>query len=139
MSNPFRSLKYLPWRILLQSAAVTIAIATILDYLILQSVILIAANSTISFPRSLLVYLQFLAPFAASYGIGALGLFITARFFREVLLSANTIWALIGCLILMYWISTLLPVPHLLMFAETFNIVMIALGAFFSGKRYWRY
>ena len=138
MTNPFRPMKYLPWRELLQSAAVTIAIATVIDYLLLQGLILIVQNSTIAWPRVLLTYLIFLAPLAAAYGIGALSIVITSRFFREIFLRANTIWALVGCLILFYWIRTLLPVPGYFMRADTFSIVAIALGAFFSSKRYWR-
>lgn len=143
MADPFRSLKFLPWQMLLQSAAVTIAIATVLDYLLLQGLILVvrslAQNATISFPLAILSFLNFLAPLAAAYGIGALAIFITARFFREIFLRANTIWALVGCVILFYWIRTLLPVPGYFMQTDTFSIVAIALGAFFSSKRYWRY
>ncbi len=138
MPNPFRSLKYLPWGVLFQSAAVTIAIAAVLDYLLLQAVIAIAQNAPFSIPQTLLLYLQLLAPLAAAYGVGALSIFITARFFREVLLTAETIWALIGCVILLFWLKTLLPLPDLLLYLNTFNIMLVVLGAFFSGKRYWR-
>ncbi len=137
MSNPFRSLKYLPWSVLFQSAAVTVAIAAVLDFLLLQGVIAIAPNAPF-IPRPVLFYLQILAPLAAAYGAGALSIFVTARFFREILLTAETIWALIGCVILLCWIKTLLPVPGLLLYLDTFNIVLIVLGAFFSSKRYWR-
>jgi len=137
MSNPFRSLKYLPWSVLLQSAAVTVAIAAVLDFLLLQVGIAIAPNAAF-IPQPVLFYLQIFAPLAAAYGVGALSIFITARFFREILLTAETIWALIGCVVLLCWIKTLLPVPGLLLYLNTFNIMLIVLGAFFSGKRYWR-
>ena len=132
-------MKYLPWRSLLQSAAVTVAIATVIDYLLLQGLILIAQNATIAWPRTVLGYLNFLVPLAVAYGIGALSIVITERFFREILLRSNTIWALVGCVILFYWVRTLLPVPGFFMRTDTFSIVAIALGAFFSSKRYWRY
>lgn len=137
MSNPFRSLKYLPWSILFQSAAVTIAIATVLDYGLSWGVTQWAETQPESALPAILSGL-FVVTLLASYGIGALVLLITERFFREVVLSAETLWALIGCVIALYWLRTLIPVPGLLMQMDLYNITLISLGCFFTGKRYWR-
>ncbi|MEM9149787.1 MAG: hypothetical protein AAFU53_17005 [Cyanobacteria bacterium J06632_3] len=137
MANPFRSLKYLPWSILFQSAAVTIAIATVLDYGLSWGVTQWAETQPESALPAILSGL-FVVTLLASYGIGALALLITERFFREVVLSAETLWALIGCVIALYWLRTLIPVPGLLMQMDLYNITLISLGCFFTGKRYWR-
>lgn len=139
MSNPLSSLKYLPWSSLFQSAAVTIAIATLLDYGLywgLDQWLQTQPGTTVQTVLSVL----FFATLAAAYGIGALSLLITERFFREVVLTAKTIWALIGCVILFYWIRTLLSgtVPGRLMYLDLYSMTLIALGAFFTGKRHWR-
>ncbi|MEL7331405.1 MAG: hypothetical protein AAFN12_04115 [Cyanobacteria bacterium J06560_2] len=141
MTNRFGSLKYLPWALLFQSAAVTIAIAVVLDFLLLQGLTLIiqqAPQLVTKLPRLMLRYTGLLAPLAAAYGIGALAILITTRFFREIRLAANIIWALVGALALLLWASTFLPVPGLLRMANTATVVSMALGAFFSSKRYWR-
>ncbi|MEL7223660.1 MAG: hypothetical protein AAF810_19005 [Cyanobacteria bacterium P01_D01_bin.36] len=136
MANP---LKYLPWSVLLQSAAVTIAIATIADYGLLWVVSKWAESQPV-LARQVVSSTIFFALLAAAYGIGALALLITERFFREIVLTAETLWALIGCVVLIYWVRTLLisQVPGLLMQVDIYNIVLITLGVFFTGKRYWR-
>lgn len=137
MTNPFGSLKYLPWRILFQSAAVSVAIATVLDYGLSWGLVTWVQTQ----PGSVVQLVQgslFFVTLAAAYGIGALALLITERFFREVVLTAETLWTLIGCVVLLYGLRTWLPVPGLLMQLDLYNMVLIALGAFFTGKRYWR-
>lgn len=139
MSNPLRPLKYLPWSILCQSAAVTIAIATILDYGIYWGLYKWSQTQPDATVLTVLNALFFVT-LAAAYGIGALSLLITERFFREVVLTAKTMWALIGCVILFYWLRTWLsgPVPGLLMTLDLYSMTLIALGVFFTGKRHWR-
>ena len=61
MSNPFRSLKYLPWSELVLSAGVTVAIATVLDYLFF--LLLVASTTTgedinIALPALLIVLIS---------------------------------------------------------------------------------
>ena len=137
MSNPFRSLQYLPWSVLAQSAAVTIAIATVLDYGAYWGITRWMHTQPES-ALQIVISTLFFATLAAAYGIGALALILTERFFREVVLTAETIWALIGCVILFYLLRTWLPVPGVLMLVNLYNVVLISLGAFFTGKRYWR-
>jgi len=137
MSNPLRPLKYLPWSLLFQSAAVTVAIATLLDYGLSWGIDQWAQTQPDAVLRGLIAALFFMT-LAAAYGTGALALVITERLFREVRLTAETIWALIGCVVLLYWLRTLLQVPGLFMSVSLYTIVLIALGAFFTGKRHWR-
>lgn len=134
-------MKYLPWAELFQSAFVTVAIATVLDYFLLLGLVAIAnTGMNIAPPQFLLPLIALLIPAAVSLGIGALAIFITARFFRQVLLRAGTMWGLIGCVLIFLFLRSLLPVPGLLVGGiDYFSIVGIVVGAFTYGRRYWRY
>lgn len=76
---------------------------------------------------------------AVPFGIGALGIFFTQQFFQQVLLRANTIWALIACLLIALLIKDFVPyIPSF--FVSDFSVeimMMVAVGAFTAGKRYW--
>ncbi len=137
MSNPLRPLQYLPWSVLFQSAAVVVAIATVADFGISFAIVKWVQTQSSSVVQAISTLL-FFATLAAAYGIGVLSLLVTERFFREIVLTAQTLWALIGCVVLLYWLRTLLPVPGLFMQVDIYSIVLIALGVFFTGKRYWR-
>jgi len=141
MTNPFRPMKYLPWSELFLSAAVTVAIATILDYLLILAILAIpdAASNSLSVPPALGLLLAFLLPFAVSLGIGVLSIFITERFFRQILLTAGTMWALIGCVFIFLFVRSFLPVPGLFVGGVNyFSMMGVVLGAFTYGRRYWR-
>ncbi|CAN5832429.1 hypothetical protein BH23CYA1_BH23CYA1_01120 [soil metagenome] len=136
MRNPFRSFKYLPWFGLLQSAALTVLVATAIDILLLLAIVEVpAVASVLSAARILLVIL----PFAAAFGIGALSIFLTANFFRQVLLGSDTIWALVACVLLLLLLKSWLPIPALFVSGFSyFNLIGVVVGAFTQGRRYWR-
>ncbi|NJM98171.1 MAG: hypothetical protein HC800_14340 [Phormidesmis sp. RL_2_1] len=77
MSNPFRSLKYLPWSALLLSAGLTVLFATAIDI----TLIYILASSPTIFNilnrSAVLVPVLFMA---AAFGVGALSIVVTANF-----------------------------------------------------------
>ncbi|MEO0769814.1 MAG: hypothetical protein AAFY72_10330 [Cyanobacteria bacterium J06649_4] len=142
MSNPFRSLKYFPWPDLFLSAGVTVAIATVLDFLFYQALLYSMTTGddiNISLPGFLIVIISILLPAAVAIGIGVLSIFITARFFRQILLTAGTMWALIGCVLVLLFVRQFLPVPGVFVGGvDYFSIMGIAIGAFTYGRRYWR-
>ncbi|MEL6605554.1 MAG: peptide chain release factor 1 [Cyanobacteria bacterium J06614_10] len=142
MSNPFRPMKYLPWAELFQSAFVTIVITVVLDFLLWLALFEIATNTEfeIPLPQVLLPLIALLVPAAVSLGIGALAVVITERFFRQVMLRAGTLWALVGCVLVVLFLRGFLPVRSLLVGGiDYFSIVGITVGAFTYGRRYWRY
>lgn len=121
------------------SASVTMAMVTVADYLLFQGILAlsqsdVAAGSPLALTG---LVLQFV-PLAAGFGLGALALYITARFFGEVPLRADTMWALNGCLIPLLYVKRFLPVPGVLIYPGFATIMMMVLGVFFTGKRFWR-
>lgn len=135
-------MKYLPWAELFQSAFVTIVITVVLDFLLWLALFEIATNTEfeIPLPQVLLPLIALLVPAAVSLGIGALAVVITERFFRQVMLRAGTLWALVGCVLVVLFLRGFLPVRSLLVGGiDYFSIVGIAVGAFTYGRRYWRY
>ena len=138
MANPFRSFQYLPWRSLLLSAGLTILIATALD------VVLIFALQASPTAGNILLgtpLLSLLASLAAAFGIGALAIVVSLNFFRQIPLRADTMWALVACVLLILLMkSQLRAIPTLFVKGpDYFSLVTIAVGAFTQGRRYWRY
>jgi len=141
MANPFRSLQYLPWSDLLKSAVVTITIAAGIDYLLIIGLSTLARSSAAAaIPNGALFLVAAILPLAAYFALGALAVVVTSSLFRQVILTANTMWALVGCLILVLFVRSLLPIPGLLFGGVSYLAIMgIAIGTFVYGRRYWRY
>lgn len=141
MANPFRSLQYLPWADLLKSAAVTVAIATAIDYLFITGLAALSRSGVgIGIPNGIVFLIAAILPLAVYFAIGALSIFVTSRLFRQVILTANTMWALVACMLLALFVRSLLPIPGLFVVGISYLAIMgIAIGTFVYGRRYWRY
>ncbi|MGB3790295.1 MAG: hypothetical protein WA949_19960 [Phormidesmis sp.] len=140
MANPFRSLKYLPWTDLLKSAVVTIAIATAIDYLLATGLVTLARSGAAArVPNGVLFLIANVLPLAAYFAVGALAVLVTSRLFHQVILTANTMWALVGCTLVMLFVRSFLPIPGLFIGGINYLSMMgIAIGTFVYGRRYWR-
>ena len=115
------------------------AMATVADYLLFQGVLALSQSDALAdTPLPFLGVLLQLVPMMAGFGLGALALYITARFFGEIPLRADTLWALNGCLIPLLYVKRFLPIQGLLIYPRFVTIVLMVLGVFFMGKRFWR-
>jgi hypothetical protein len=138
MFNPLRRLRFLPWVELLQVALVTVTIASLLDFLlarifVLLPVALSVVMKLLDSPIGLLIY------FAATIGIGALGVAILERWFRFVSITNSTLWALVPCLALWILLRLFLPIPSMFLASlSIFQIMGLVLGVFWKGGSYWR-
>lgn len=110
--------------------------ATAIDILLLLVIVEVPA---IARSLSAVSILLFILPLVAAFGVGALSIFLTAGFFHQVLLRADTIWALTGCLLLLLLIKSWLPIPALFISGFSYpNLMGVVVGAFTQGRRYWR-
>ena len=137
MRNPFWRLKTLPWGILLLAAGLIVAIATVLDILFALGFSWLVGNVG----RQLMPFFEllFLAlPLAAGFGLGALAIVVMERSFRQVYLYTGVLWALVGCIALVLWVKSWLPIPALLITIGYPQLVGTLLGIFVTGKRHWR-
>ncbi len=137
MRNPFWRLKSLPWASLLQVAALVVLLATAADLLLAQAFGILTrglAGPLLPFLRLLLLIL----PLAAGFGMGALGLVILERLFRQIYLDTAVLWALVPCILLLLFLKSFLPIPTLLVSAGYPQLVGSILGIFVIGKRHWR-
>lgn len=136
MNDPLRSLKLLPWRSLLKYAAITIAIATAFDFLLLLALTYLVALRKMFF-IILAPPLGIVIAIAIALGIGALAVYLTERQ-REFMLNASTLWALVACLILCLWIKSLLPIPSFILNISELSLLGIILGVFWKSRPYWK-
>lgn len=138
MFDPLRRLKYLPWIELLQVSLFTIGIAIALDWLFFQIAIVPAIRPTIA--QLLNSPFAFVIVLGAAVGVGALGVAVMERWFRRIVISNASLWALVPCLALWLWLRSFLVVfPQLLLPPLTFeSFICVVLGVFWKGKPYWR-
>jgi hypothetical protein len=140
MRNPLWRLKSLPWIPLLQNAGLTVLLATVLDvalWFILGALFRVWPEGTSLVLQGGIV--QLLLVFAAAGGVGALAVILMERVFRQVILDAAVLWALVGCLVLVLFIKGLLPIPSLLVGLSHVQFVGMLLGLFSQGRRHWRW
>lgn len=138
MRDPLRRLKTLPWLVLLQIAALTVLIATGLDILLLQLLLLLPRNGwgpLMPFLSLLLIVL----PFVVGLGLGALAFLLMQRFFRQIYPDTATLWALVPCIALLVFLKGLLPIPTFLVSLSYPQVIGIIVGVFLTGKRYSRF
>ncbi len=136
MPNPFRSFQYLPWVALMQSAGLTVLVATALD--MLTGTVLVSLP-TVGRPLLGIPLFSMVLPIAAAFGVGALAFFLTRQFFNQIPLRTDTLWSLIACVLLVLFVKSWLPVPSLFLRGfDVITMVMVTTGCFTAGRRYWR-
>lgn len=131
MRDPLWRLKTLPWLELLQTAALAVALATVLEWGLIQLII----QSNLAVPPLALLAL----PFAAMVGTGALGLKLLERCFPRLLLDTATLWGLVPCVALLVWLKTLVLPANVFLTLTYPQLVGIALGVFLTGRRHCGY
>lgn len=140
MRNPFWRLKSLPWIPLLQNALLTVLLATVLDI----ALVFLLNGLLEMWPAGMNIILQggivaLLLQFAAAGGLGALAVILMDRVFRQVRLDAGVLWALVGCLALVLYLKTLLPIPAFLVGISYVQFVGLLLGLFSQSRTHWRW
>ena len=138
MNDPLRRLKFLPWIPLLQISLITVLIAIAFDVLLNRTaiavpVILNLLSKLLSSPIGVLIGL------AVPVGIGALAVAILERWFRQVMITNATLWALVPCVALWLFLKSLVPIPTALVpDISIVSLVGVVLGVFWKGRPYWR-
>jgi hypothetical protein len=140
MRGPLQRLATLPWLTLWQNALLTVVIAIALDILLL----LASYNLWLAIPGSGRFLssgglFRLLLSLLAAAGIGALAVMLMERFFSHTRLDSGTLWALVGCLALLLYGYSLLPLPRLLVGFSYPQFVGLLLGLFSKGRRHWRW
>jgi len=131
-------LKRLPWRSLLQVAALTTVIIAV------GEAILFWAFSESFISRNLLKLLLYgpfgiLMPVAAAIGLGALAVYLLERQCTQVSINSSNLWALVPCLLLTLWLKSLLPLDSFGLLSLSQPVLIgIIVGVFWKGRPYWR-
>lgn len=134
MRDPLWRLKTLPWLVLLQAAALTVVVASLLDLLLAIALLNLPQPPTFlnGISGLLLVLL-------AAGGIGVLAVTVMETIFARVLLNQGVLWALLVCVALFLWLRQWVPVPAVLVGLSYYQFVGMMVGLFSKGRRYWRY
>lgn len=80
-----------------------------------------------------------LLPIAATVGIGALSVYLLELWNQEYLLNRGSLWALVGCLLIILLFKSILPLPNFLTNLSRGGLISLLIGVFWKGRPYWRY
>ncbi|MEG4962942.1 MULTISPECIES: peptide chain release factor 1 [unclassified Microcoleus] len=137
MSNFLRRLKLLPWREMLQIAAlvnsIVIGLELFLAWGFTQSRA-IRNGVTLLYGSSLGI----LIPFAAAVGMGALAVYFLEYWQQQFLLNRINLWVLVLCVLLGLVLKSFLPIPASLASLSETALIGISVGVFWKGRPYWR-
>lgn len=137
MANPLRRLKFLPWLLLFQVAALTTVTVVVLEFLMR-----LGYTKSLAINRAL--YLLFTPPLgilvnvAIAVGVGVLAVTLLENLYKQVVINAAVLWALVFCLALGLVLKALLPIPDILLNLNEIQLVSMAVGVFWKGRPYWR-
>lgn len=141
MRNPIQRLRDLPWRSLLQVAGLILLMSLILDGGLAG--LLQADWAKILLLRLLMPPLDLVIwSIALPLGWGVLAAWLYEWIDRSTM-TTSSLWGLVLCLFLASLVRLVLPVfssplPPLLGFEGLTQVVLIAVGIFWKGRRYWQ-
>jgi len=137
VSKFLQRLKLLPWREMLQIAALVNSIVIGLE-------LFLAWGFTQSRPIGNAVTLLYesslgiLIPFAAAVGMGALAVYFLEYWQQQFLLNRTTLWVLILCVFFGLVLKSFLPIPPVLASLSQDALIGVTVGVFWKGRPYWR-
>jgi hypothetical protein len=140
MNNLIRRLKQLPWRWLLQNAAIATLLVIGIE-LLLKLALDMDSSGTVERVLQILYAPPFglIVPILTAIGMGALSVYLFEPQKQQYLLNSSTLWALVFCLLFCLWIKSLLPVLPFLTSLSRYAFMGILTGVFWKGRPYWRY
>ncbi len=138
MNNLIRQLKRLPWRWLLQNAAIATLLLIAIE-LLLKFGLDVDSSNTVERVLSILYAPPFdlIIPIITAIGMGAFSVYLCERQ-QPFLLNSSTLWALVFCLLLGLFVKSLLPVLPFLTSLSYYAFIGILVGVFWKGRPYWR-
>jgi hypothetical protein len=138
MRNPLQRLKYLPWLQLSLTAfattLITFVVETVLGVGLTYSPVVQTVLTLLFAPP-----LGIITLFAIALGIGALAVYWLERVYPRIIINTGVLWALVLCVIVAFFLKSLLPLPVNLVTPSQFVMVGILVGIFWRGRRYWRW
>ena len=135
MSDFLRRLKILPWREMLQIAAlVNLTVLGIELFLAWGTKIPAISNALRLLYSS---SLGILVPVAIAVGMGALAVYFLEYWQQQFLLNQTNLWLLVFCLFLGVFLKSLLLPPFFISLSQA-TLIGIAVGVFWKGRPYWR-
>ena len=135
MSDFLRRLKILPWREMLQ-------IAALVNLTVLGIELFLAWGTKISAISNALRLLYssslgILVPVAIAIGMGSLAVYLLEYWQQQFMLNQTNLWLLVFCLFLGVFLKSLLLPPFFISLSEA-TLIGIAVGVFWKGRPYWR-
>ncbi len=135
MSDFLRRLKILPWREMLQIAAiVNLTVLGIELFLAWGTKIPAISNALRLLYRS---SLGILVPVAIAVGMGSLAVYLLEYWQQQFMLNQTNLWLLVFCLFLGVFFKSLLLPPFFISLSEA-TLIGIVVGVFWKGRPYWR-
>ncbi len=141
MGRLIQRLKILPWRWLLQNAAITILLVAAIEFLLMLGLELDTSDTVLKVLDMLYSPpLGLIIPILTAIGMGALSVYLFEHQQQQYLLNNSSLWALVFCLLFCLFIKSLFPLPMVLVLVKLSRSTFISMliGVFWKGRPYWR-
>lgn len=135
MSDFLRRLKILPWREMLQIAALVNLTVLVIELFLVWGTKIPAISNALRLLYS--SSLGILVPVVIAVGMGALAVYLLEYWQQQFLLNQTNLWLLVFCLFLGLFLKSLL-LPPLFVSVSQATLIGIAVGIFWKGRPYWR-
>jgi hypothetical protein len=136
MNDPLRQFKQQPWLPLFQVAGVTIAIAALVELLLIGGLDNPLVGRTLGILFSGIFGV--LLPIFVAAALGGLAVYLCQTWRRQqIYLNTGSLWALVLCLMLAVGVKSLLL--SVLIPLSYNSLIGIILGVFWQGRSAWRY
>jgi hypothetical protein len=135
MSDFLRRLKILPWREMLQIAAIVNLTVLGIELFLAWGTKIPAISNALRLLYS--SSLGILVPVAIAIGMGSLAVYLLEYWQQQFMLNQTNLWLLVFCLFLGVFLKSLLLPPFFISLSEA-TLIGIAVGVFWKGRHYWR-
>jgi hypothetical protein len=136
----FNKFAQIPWPQTMQVAIVTVAIVVGLEQLLILGLPAMPEGLATMIDGALAGNSKpsLLLNLAIDGAIGALAVLIYERWKVMIQLNGNTLWALVGCLVLTLFIRSALPLKVVVCELSELSAIAMLLGVFWKGRPYWK-
>lgn len=137
MNNLIQRLKGLPWRLLLQNAAIATLLVMAVELLLKWG---LSASDTVLDVLQILSDppMGLIIPIMIAIGMSTLSVYLFELQKQQHLLNSSTLWALVFCLLFCLFIKSLFHVSLPLISLSRNTFVCLLIGVFWKGRPYWR-
>lgn len=139
MNNFWQRLKNLPWQELFLVSFITTLSVVAVQLFLAIGLIKFVVSGDLAELRFYTPFFRILISAVVVVGMGAFAVYLLEWWQKQSLLNTSSLWALVFCLFITWYLLSLFPLPTFLLgMGGKSTLIGFAIGVFGKGRRYWR-